>query len=170
MVTMLVSEPRLSKLADSAQELTGQVVDGKFPLLGYLGGTERSAVFLTERRGSQRAAIKLVLCEPQDVSAQLKRWEMAAKLSHPNLIRLFETGNMPDRRPGNALYRHGMRRSKSGAIASLPSAYGAGSDGNVRPLLSALRFFTGHGLVHGDIKPANIMAIGEQLKLSVTDS
>jgi len=41
----------------------GQVVNGKFPLLRYLGGSEYSAVFLTEFNQSerpQRAAIKLI--------------------------------------------------------------------------------------------------------------
>ena len=40
----------------------GQIVNGTFPLRQYLGGSEHSAVFLTERRGRdpQRAAIKLI--------------------------------------------------------------------------------------------------------------
>ncbi len=163
---MLVSEPRLSKLADSAQELTGQVVDGKFPLLGYLGGTDRTAVFLTERRGSQRAAIKLVLCEPQDVSAQLKRWEMAAKLSHPNLIRLFERGTC--RIGGRAMLYTVMECADQNLAQLLPCRPLTALEATemLRPLLSAVVFLHGNGLVHGDIKPANIMAIGEQLRLS----
>ena len=44
----------------------GQIVNGTFPLRQYVGGSEHSAVFLTERRGRepQRAAIKLIASDP----------------------------------------------------------------------------------------------------------
>ncbi len=73
----------------------GQVVNGSFPLRQYLGGSDRSAVFLTERRGRepQKAAIKLIAVDPANTAVQLARWEYAAKLSHPHLLRLFETGS-----------------------------------------------------------------------------
>ena len=55
----------------------GQTVNGNFPLRQYLGGSENSAVFFTERRGQepQRAAIKLVVANPATVEVQLARWE-----------------------------------------------------------------------------------------------
>src|ERR1700730_15023296 len=73
----------------------GQVVNGTFPLRQYLGGSEHSAVFLTERRGRepQRAAIKLIPADPGTAGVQLSRWEATAKLAHPHLLRVFETGS-----------------------------------------------------------------------------
>ena len=73
----------------------GQVVNGSFPLRQYLGGSDHSAVFLTERRGRepQKAAIKLIAVDPANTATQLARWEFTAKLSHPHLLRLFETGS-----------------------------------------------------------------------------
>jgi TonB family protein len=74
-------------------EWQGRVVGKKFRLLKYLGGSERSAVFLTERQDARKnAAIKLVPVNDMAADAQLARWEASASLSHPNLIRLFETG------------------------------------------------------------------------------
>ena len=73
----------------------GQVVDGKLPLLRYLGGSEHSAVFLTERheRGhSEGAAIKLFPASAEVAELQLARWKQAARLSHPHLIPLYEMG------------------------------------------------------------------------------
>src|SRR5271167_4616141 len=77
----------------------GRVVDEKFPLRQCLGGSDHSAVFLTERTGAglQKAVIKLIRAESLaqqnlDEDAQLSRWAAAAKLSHPHLIRLFECG------------------------------------------------------------------------------
>ena len=73
----------------------GQVVNGSFPLRQYLGGSDHSAVFVTERRGRepQKAAIKLIAVDPANTAIQLARWEFAAKLSHPHLLQLFESGS-----------------------------------------------------------------------------
>ena len=38
----------------------GRTVDGKFPLRRWLGGSDHSAVFLTDLGGSQKAVIKLI--------------------------------------------------------------------------------------------------------------
>src|SRR5580704_17038073 len=82
----------------------GRAIDGKFPLERWLGGSDHSAVFLTERSSgqAQKAAIKLIPAQglgqegldqknPND-PAQFSRWADAAKLSHPNLLRVFESG------------------------------------------------------------------------------
>lgn len=81
-------------MAQAWEGWEGQVVNGKFPLLQYLGGCERSAVFLTEygEPEPRKAAVKLVTADYADKEHQLARWEEAARLSHPHLIRLFETG------------------------------------------------------------------------------
>jgi hypothetical protein len=72
----------------------GRVVDKQFPLRQWLGGSEHSAVFLTERGGggSRKAAVKLIPAQNLDEDAQLSRWTSTAKLSHPHLIQLFECG------------------------------------------------------------------------------
>ena len=70
----------------------GRVVDGKFPLRQWLGGSDHSAVFLTERPGqpSPKLAIKLVAAEATEADRQISRWRAASQLSHPNLIRIFD--------------------------------------------------------------------------------
>src|ERR1700684_3920266 len=72
----------------------GRVVNEEFPLLRYLGGSERTAVFLTKRadRDPQEVAIKLILANAGNPELQLSWWELAAKLSHPHLLRLFQRG------------------------------------------------------------------------------
>src|ERR1700732_1380069 len=77
----------------------GRVVDGKFPLRQWLGGSDHSAVFLTERSGekAKKFAVKLIpagnlRATNLDQDAQLFRWADAAKLAHRHLIRLFEYG------------------------------------------------------------------------------
>src|SRR5689334_16455509 len=83
-----------AKAAPAWDEWEGHVVDGQFPLLKYLGGSDHSAVFLTDRPqgGPSKAAIKLVPADNRTVEAQLARWTDAAQLFHPHLLRLFEMG------------------------------------------------------------------------------
>src|SRR6266849_3099205 len=78
-------------MAELWQQHVGQVADGVFPLLEYLGGGQDRAVFLTEREGG-KAAIKLVRADSRSSESQLARWKRAAKLCHPHLIRLFSAG------------------------------------------------------------------------------
>jgi hypothetical protein len=72
-----------------------QVVNGAIHLGRYLGGGERSAVFFTEdvQRDPQKAVIKLVAADSESAELQLSRWELAARLSHPHLMRLFRMGH-----------------------------------------------------------------------------
>ena len=55
-------------------------VDGKFPLRHWLGGSEHSAVFLTERPGhaDEKVAIKLIAAG-SDADRQLSRWRAAIR-------------------------------------------------------------------------------------------
>ena len=70
----------------------GQVVDG-FQLRQYLGGSDHSAVYLTELKnsGAQNAAVKFI---PADTAAdaQMARWQVAGQLLHPNLLQLIRMG------------------------------------------------------------------------------
>lgn len=146
----------------------GQVVNGNFPLRQYLGGSAHSAVFLTERRGQepQRAAIKLVAADPATVEAQLARWEASAKLSHPHLLRLFESGSC--QLDKTVFLYVVMEYAEDNLAQILP--HRALTPEEVRdllePALDALTFVHGKSLVHGRLRPSNVMAARDQLKLS----
>src|SRR6266581_3103320 len=81
-------------MTETWKEWEGQIVDSQFRLLQHLNSSEHGAVFLTNYGDPEprKAAIKLVQEDPASASFQLSRWELAAKLSHPNLIRLLHTG------------------------------------------------------------------------------
>jgi TonB family protein len=148
--------------------LQGQVVDGRFPLVQYLGGTEHSAVFLTEYAAgkSQRAAIKLVEAPPGNAEAQLIRWRLAARLSHPHLLRIFE---MDRCRLDNAAMLYVVMECADENLADTlrerPLSPLETRD-LLGPILEALGYIHSKGFVHGHIRPSNIMAIGDQVKLS----
>jgi TonB family protein len=146
----------------------GQIVNGTLPLRQYLGGSEHSAVFLTERRGRepQRAVIKLIPADPATAGVQLSRWEATAKLSHPHLLRLFETGSC--QLDKLVLLYVVMEYAEDNLAQILP--HRALTPEEVRdllePALDALTFIHGKSLVHSRLKPSNVMAAQDQLKLS----
>ena len=145
----------------------GRVADGKFPLRQWLGGSDHSAVFLTERTGAepQKAAIKLIPADSRE-AAQLSRWADAAKLSHPHLIRLFEFGccQIDETRLLYVVMEYAEENLAE--ILPLRPLSAAEASQMLRPAAEALDYLHRSGFVHGRIKPSNIMAVGDQLKIS----
>jgi TonB family protein len=154
------------------EQFVGQVVDGNFPLLQLLGGSASAAVFLTERHDDDhivKAAIKLIPAAPEDSELQLSRWRLAAGLAHSHLIRLFETGSCE--LGGMPLLYVVMECAEENLaqVLSHRALTSAETRAMLEPLLDVLGYLHGRGLVHGHIKPANIMAVGDELKLSSDD-
>jgi TonB family protein len=148
----------------------GQVVNGKFPLLRYLGGSEHSAVFLTEFHQSerpQRAAIKLIPAGGENDELQLSRWRIVAELSHPHLISIFDEGRCEI--GGVPLLYVVMECAEENLARVLPGRALTPAEARemLDSVLDVLAYLHGKGFVHGHIKPMNIMADdGDQLKLS----
>ena len=145
----------------------GRVVNGEFHLRRYVGGSDHSAVFVTERSAQQqKAAIKLVPADPQNAGLQLPRWEGAGKLSHPHLLRLFQTGRCE--LGGIALLYVVTEYAEENLSEVLPQRPLTDAEARdmLRPALDALAYLHSKGLVHGHIKPANIMVVADQLRLS----
>src|ERR1035438_1129407 len=146
----------------------GRVVDGRFPLRQWLGGSDHSAVFLTDLRGpaSQKAAIKLIETDAGGADRELSRLRSATKLSHPHLIRIFEAGRSPmDGAPVVYVVMELAEEDLSQILPLRPLAPAEVSD-LLPPLLDALSYLHEKGFVHSRIKPSNVLAVGDQLKLS----
>jgi TonB family protein len=146
-----------------------EIVSGKFQLVRCLGGSEHSAVFLTERRDGERlvkAAIKIVPTSPENGELQLSRWQQTAELSHPHLLPLYETGRSELR---GVPFVYAVMECAEENLAQVLHAR-ALTPAETREMLDSvvdvLAYLHGKGFVHGNIKPANIMASGDQLKIS----
>jgi TonB family protein len=152
-------------MTEALKQWEAQLVGGKFHLQQYLGGSDHGSVFLTER-GDQKAAIKLIPADARSAELQLARWELAANLSHPNLIRLFETGRC---QVGNEEMLYVVMEYAAENLSQvLPGRplTPAETREMLGPALDVLSYLHGKNLVHGHIKPANIMAIDDRLKIS----
>jgi TonB family protein len=148
------------------QHWEGRVINGRFPLRRYLGGSEHSTVYLTEINGS-KAVIKLVSSDDTQAQLSLSRWELASKLSHPHLIRILDTGRWRGDDERDMLFAV-MEHADENLAEVLRSRRLTPAEAGemLIPTLDALNYLHGKGLVHGKIKPANIMAVGDELKLS----
>jgi TonB family protein len=154
-------------MSDVWIQCEGQVVENRFRLQQYLGGTDDSAVFFTRLEGpqSQRAAIKFIPAGPA-ADVQLSLWRRVKQLTHANLLRIFEMGRcrLQNR---DRLYLV-MEYAEENLSQILPER--ALTDSEARemlgPVLDALVFLHGNGLVHSRLKPSNILATADQLKLS----
>jgi TonB family protein len=153
-----------------AQELwKGQIIDGKFPLLEWLGGSAHSAVFRTQLPGSstQPAAIKLIRADRPDAAQQIACWRELVTLSHPNLLRVFHAGHC--QMSGAPWLYVAMEYAEENVDQVLPvrplSMIEVGD--LLPPVLDALAYLHSKNFVHARIKPSNICAVKNQLKLSV---
>jgi serine/threonine protein kinase len=154
------------QMTEAATKWVGQVIDGKFRLVEFVGGDKGSSVFLTDYDSPEvrKVAIKLV---PADAAeGLLTRWRHAAKLSHPHMIRLLDMGR--GELDGSAVLYVVMEYAEenlSGVIARRPLAPDE-ARAILGPVVDALAYVHAKGFVHCRIKPANIMAENDLLKIS----
>jgi TonB family protein len=153
---------------DTWKSWEGRVIEGKFPLRQWLGGSDHSAVFLTEfgDQHPQRAAIKLIQVDEGRAEARLSRLRATAKLSHPHLIHTFGCGLC--RLDGSPFLYVLMECADDDLSKILPERPLDPSEVSdlLPPVLDALFYLHKSGFVHGRIKPSNVLAAGDQLKLS----
>jgi len=155
-------------MAEAWKRCEGQTVNGAFQLGEYLGGSQQSAVFQAQfgDQDPHPAAIKLIAGNSPQAENRLATWQFASRLSHPNLIRIYQTGRC---QIDDAKFVYVvMEYAEENLSQILPhrALTEAEAAEMLNPALSALAFLHANGLAHGPIKPADIMASGDQLKLS----
>ena len=155
-------------MTNAWKQQEGQIVDGRYRLVLYLGGSDHSAVFLTELPNTrERAAIKLIGSDPAETDSQLSRLRRAAKLSHPHLARILEIGQA---QIGSAHVVY-LVTDYAEEDLSLILPDRALSPEEVREMLpliiDTMQYLHSHGFVYARMKPSNIQAVNDQLKLSI---
>ena len=154
--------------SDAWTQWESQVVNGVYPLRRFLGGSNHSAVFLTECRAENvaDAAIKFVPADTLHAQAQLVQWGTAVELSHPHLVRLFDVGRC--RFAGREFLFVVMEYADQTLAQLLPRRALSPDEARdlLTPTLDALAYLHRNGLVHGHLKPSNFLVVGDQLKLA----
>ena len=147
----------------------GRVIGGNFTLLEWLGGSEQSGVFVTEIPGDQpqKAIIKFIPAEAADAEARFAGWTTAADLSHPHLMQLYCCGHCQI--DDSALIFAVTEYADEVLSQILPQRALTPDETRemLDPVIDALAYLHSEHLVHGHLKPSNILVVGDQLKISV---
>src|ERR1700744_2259634 len=146
----------------------GHVVNGVYPLGRILGCWEHSGVFLTrsDSPGKREVAIKLFPASLSQVELQLPRWAKAGALAHPHLLPLLESGAC---QLDGLTYLYVVMEYADQTLAQvlLQRALTAEEAREMLlPVLDALGFLHRQDLIKGRLKPANVLVVGDQLKLA----
>jgi TonB family protein len=146
----------------------GRVIDGKFTLLRWLGASDSGGVFLAEVHGLpwKQAAVEFIPADAQDAEAHSAAWALAAPLSHPSLIRMIDSGRcqidtsfliyavteFPEEVLSEILPDRSLSPTEAGEM--------------LVPIVDALAYLHGNDIVHGHLKPSNILVVDDRVKLS----
>lgn len=147
----------------------GRTVDGKFLLQEYLGCSDRCAVFLTSTTAEApgRAAIKLIAADGnKDDAQQLQWWRSVRDFKHPNLIRILDFGSGEIDGAGLLYVVEELAEENLAQVVPERPLTTEEAQGMLPPILDALKFVHDKGFVHGSIRPSNILAVGDQVKLA----
>jgi hypothetical protein len=145
-------------------ELEGTRVADKFPLKQLMRSEGRTAWFATEDASGQPAVISLFE-SLNDEESVLARMEAAARIRHPNLLIIRETGSIRledgplvyavmepfEQTLADVLQERALSREETGEV--------------VGSTLGALQAVHAAGMAHGHVEPASVLAVGDQIKL-----
>jgi serine/threonine protein kinase len=146
----------------------GRVVNGVFRLRRFLGGSNHSAVFLTEHKAKKLSdvAIKFVPADTLQAEVQLAQWRTAATLSHPHLVRLFDVGRCQLGKREFLFVVMEYAEQTLAQVLGKRALVGDEVQELLLPTLDTLAFLHRNHLMHGQLRPSNFLAIDDRLKLA----
>ncbi len=144
----------------SPDSLVGTVLDGRYRVTSRIARGGMATVFLaTDSRLDREVAIKVMhphlADDPQFVARFHREAKSAARMSHPNVVAVFDQGQ-----EGDVVYLV-MEYVPGTTLRDLITDRGALTVGEalevLQPLLDALSAAHRAGLVHRDVKPENVL-------------
>jgi hypothetical protein len=126
---------------------------GGYELLSSLGHGAMGQVFLARDATGRRVALKVLLRSTDDPARLRREGELAARLFHPNLVNVLETGVDRGRTfLVSALVEDARSFGEVLQVADLRALVGL-----LRDAAAGLGYAHSQGVVHRDVKPENIL-------------
>jgi eukaryotic-like serine/threonine-protein kinase len=152
-----------------AEVTQGSVVDGRYEVLQRIGSGGMADVWLADDTHLQRRVALKVLharfAQDREFVERFRREaEAAASLQHPNVVAVFDRGEVDGTYYIAMQYLEG-RSLKQVIDAGLTPEQAAAQ---IRQVLEGARFAHRHGVVHRDLKPQNVIVDAEGVA-TVTD-
>jgi len=153
----------------SAEVSEGSTIDGRYRLLRRIGSGGMADVWLAEDPHLQRrVALKILhrrFAQDREFVERFRREaEAAAGLQHPNIVAVFDRGDV------DGTYYIAMQLLEGRSLKELIDAGPAPEQAVslIRQVLEAAGFAHRHGIVHRDLKPQNVI-VDDAGKATVTD-
>src|SRR6516164_2926325 len=153
------------------KQYEGQMIEGQFTLQECIGSTEHGGDFAVQLKGHsiEKGVLKLRRADQLDLTTaemQLSLWRRATQLSHPNLLRVLQSGRC--RIAHRDFLYVVMERAEENLSEILKERALAAEEVRelLPPVLEALVYLHRNGLVHQHLKPSNVVAKGARVLLS----
>jgi eukaryotic-like serine/threonine-protein kinase len=147
----------------------GTTIDGRYRLLRRIGSGGMADVWLAEDSHLQRRVALKVLhrrfAQDREFVERFRREaESAAGLQHPNVVAVFDRGDV------DGTYYIAMQLVEGRSLKDLidQGLTPAQAVALIRQVLEAAGFAHRHGIVHRDLKPQNVL-VDDEGKVTVTD-
>ncbi len=140
--------------------MVGRVVDGRYRIQLQIARGGMATVYLAvDERLDRQVALKVMhdnlALDPEFVSRFVREARAAARLSHPNVVQVFDQGS-----DGPVLYlamEYLPGRTLRDVLAGRGALTPRESVSVLEPVLGALAAAHRAGIVHGDVKPENVI-------------
>ena len=145
-------------------EYEGRTIDGAFTLTKLIQPEGRSAFFSTSNGTGAPTVIRLIESH-FDGDDILARWRGMAALNHPNLVKLKSFGHVVVDETSLVYAVMEPVEANLGEILKMQRLTELETKQLATSLLSALEALHSSGFVHEHVEPANVLAVGEVIKL-----
>ncbi|MCA9712346.1 MAG: protein kinase, partial [Myxococcales bacterium] len=150
-----------------------QVVDGKYRLMAKVGEGGMGVVFRAEDlRLKREVAIKFLhprsSGDPERSQMFLREAESMAKLRHPNVVEVYDVGRLRDSPYLVMPFLHGANVEDWAERQGGPPLSPDEVVGIMGQACAGLQAIHQQGLIHGDVKPSNIL-VSDAFEVMVTD-